>query len=100
MEPFTNSCPPPLVHCPGRLGLYGERELAARGSKRPDADMLATQEALLAAVICRIGEVEAAEWTRDQAKTACVVQIAAAWPPECRLKARGGGGRAGPGGTG
>lgn len=58
--------------------LYGERELAALGSQRPAADLLAIQETLLAAAITRVGEVQAAEWALDQAKCACVVQIAAA----------------------
>ena len=78
MEPFTNSSTPPLSIAQVDWALDGERKLAALGSKRPDADMLAIQEALLAAVICRVGEVEAAEWALDQAKTACVVQVTAA----------------------
>ena len=48
------------------------------GSRRAAADLLALQETLLAAVITRVGEVEAAEWALDQAKAACDVQISAA----------------------
>jgi hypothetical protein len=33
---------------------------------------------LLAAVVTRVGEVEAAEWALDQAKASCKVQIGAA----------------------
>lgn len=78
MEPFINSNTPPLSIAQVDWALYGERELAALGSPSPAADLLAIQESLLAAVMCRVGEVEAAEWALDQAKTACVVQIAAA----------------------
>ncbi len=39
---------------------------------------MALREALLAAVVTRVGEVEAAEWALDQAKAACDVQITAA----------------------
>ena len=78
MEPFINSNTPPLSIAQVDWALYGERELAALGSQSPAADLLAVQESLLAAVITRVGEVEAAEWALDQAKTACVVQIAAA----------------------
>ena len=41
-------------------------------------DLSALRDQLLAAVIARVGEVEAAEWALDQAKAACDVQIAAA----------------------
>jgi len=78
MEPFTNSNTPPLSIAQVDWTLYGERELTALGSQRPAADLSAIQETLLAAVVTRVGEVEAAEWALDQAKTACVVQIAAA----------------------
>jgi hypothetical protein len=36
------------------------------------------QERLLAAVVTRVGEVEAAEWALDQAKAACNEQMTAA----------------------
>jgi hypothetical protein len=36
------------------------------------------QERILAAVVVRAGEVEAAEWALDQARAACGAQIAAA----------------------
>ena len=78
MEPFTNSNTPPLSIAQVDWTLYGERELTALGSQRPAADLLEIQGTLLAAVITRVGEVEAAEWALDQSKTACVVQIAAA----------------------
>lgn len=78
MEPFTNSNTPPLSIAQVDWTLDGEHELAPPGSKRAAADLLALQETLLAALITRVGEVEAAEWALDQAKVACDVQIAAA----------------------
>lgn len=40
--------------------------------------MLALHDRLLAAVVTRVGEVEAAEWALDQARAACEAQVAAA----------------------
>jgi hypothetical protein len=78
VEPFTNSNTPPLSIAQVDWTLYREPEPAPPASKRAAADLLALQEALLAALITRVGEVEAAEWALDQAKAACDVQIAAA----------------------
>ncbi|MET1152690.1 hypothetical protein [Arthrobacter sp.] len=78
MEPFTNSNTPPLSIAQVDWTLYGGHELAPPGSKKAAPDLFALHEALLAAVTTRVGEVEAAEWALDQAKTACDVQIAAA----------------------
>ena len=78
MEPFTDSITPPLSIAQVDSTVYGERELAPSTPKRAVADLVALQERLLAAVITRAGEVEAAEWALDQAKTACDVQVAAA----------------------
>lgn len=78
MEPFTNSNTPPLSITHVDSTVYGEPGLSTPGAKRAAAELLALQEALLAAVVTRVGEVEAAEWALDQAKAACDVQIAAA----------------------
>jgi hypothetical protein len=62
--------------------VYVEPELASALSIRTAADVPADEgaadENLLAAVIARAGEVEAAEWALDQAKAASEEQIAAA----------------------
>ena len=78
MEPFVNSNTPPMSIAQVNSTVYGDPELAPSASQGAAADHLALQEALLAAVITRVGEVEAAEWALDQAKAACDVQIAAA----------------------
>lgn len=78
MEPFTNSNTPPLSIAQVDWTIAGEHEPESPASKRAAADLLAVQEALLAAVTTRVGEVEAAEWALDQAKAACEVQIEAA----------------------
>jgi hypothetical protein len=78
VEPFINSSTPPLSIAQVASTVYVDPELASSGSKRAAADLLALREALLAAVITRVGEVEAAEWALDQAKAACDVQIVAA----------------------
>jgi hypothetical protein len=84
VEPFTNSNIPPLSIAQVDWTLDGEHELAT--STRAAAGLLALQETQLAALITRVGEVEAAEWALDQAKAACDVQIAATLaagvPPE------------------
>lgn len=78
MEPFTISNTPPLSIAQVDSTVFGEPGLATPGAKRAAAELLALQAALLAAVVTRVGEVEAAEWALDQAKAACEVQIAAA----------------------
>ncbi|MBT2249034.1 hypothetical protein JHV56_10025 [Arthrobacter sp. BHU FT2] len=78
MEPFTDTNTPPLSIAQAEWTLHEERELALPVSQKADADLLALHETLLAAVTIRVGEVEAAEWALDQAKTACDLEIAAA----------------------
>ncbi|MCB5291969.1 hypothetical protein [Arthrobacter sp. SO3] len=78
MEPFTDSNTPPLSIAQVDWALDGEYEQAPPGSNKAAADLLALHETLLAAVITRVGEVEAAEWALDQAKAACGAQVAAA----------------------
>lgn len=53
------------------------------------ADLLALHEALLAAVIARVGEVEAAEWALDQAKADHRVPVADKPQQLCQLRSRG-----------
>lgn len=77
MEPFIDSISPPLSIAQVDSTVYGVREPGSPSPKAA-ADLVALQEMLLAAVITRVGEVEAAEWALDQAKTACDVQVAAA----------------------
>ena len=86
MEPFTNSNTPPLSIAQVDWTLYGERELTALGSQRPAADLLEIQGTLLAAVITRVGEVEAAEWALDQRKPRASCRLLPPWPPECQLQ--------------
>ena len=76
MEPFTNSNIPPLSITQVDWTLDGEHKLAP--STAPAAGLVALQETQLAALITRVGEVEAAEWALDQARAACDLQIAAA----------------------
>jgi hypothetical protein len=78
VEPFTDSNTPPLSIAQVDWALDEEHEQAPPGSKKAAADLLAFHETLLAAVVTRVGEVEAAEWALDQAKAACSAQIAAA----------------------
>lgn len=78
MEPFIISNTPPLSIAQVNSIAYGDPGQAPPASPGPATDQLALQEALLAAVITRVGEVESAEWALDQAKSACEVQIAAA----------------------
>ena len=75
MEPFTNSNIPPLSIA--QVDWTLDREHDPAPSTRAAAGLLALQESLLAALITRVGEVEAAEWALDQAKAACDLQIAA-----------------------
>ena len=78
MEPFINSNTPPLSIAQVDSTVYGDPGVAAPAPQGAGADQSALQDALLAGVITRVGEVEAAEWALDQAKAACDVQIAAA----------------------
>ena len=78
MEPFIDSITPPLSIAQVDSTVFAAPEPAATGSTRAAAELSALREALLAAVVTRVGEVEAAEWALDQAKAACDVQIIAA----------------------
>jgi hypothetical protein len=76
VEPFTDTNTLPLSIA--QVDSYAESGLASAPAKKSSADVLALHDRLLAAVVTRVGEVEAAEWALDQAKAACQVQIAAA----------------------
>ncbi|UUL75479.1 hypothetical protein NG819_14890 [Pseudarthrobacter sp. Fe7] len=78
MEPFTDTNTPPLSIAQADWALHDERDLALLVAQKADTDLLALHETLIAAVTIRVGEVEAAEWALDQAKTSCDVEIAAA----------------------
>ncbi|MFF2244389.1 hypothetical protein ACFVTM_09450 [Arthrobacter sp. NPDC058130] len=78
MEPLTDTNTFPLSIAQVDATVYVEPPLASAKLEKAPADLLALREQLLAAVIARVGEVEAAEWALDQAKAACDVQIAAA----------------------
>ena len=73
-----NSITPPLSIAQVDSTVFAVPEPASTGSTRAAAELSALREALLAAVVTRVGEVEAAEWALDQAKAACDVQIIAA----------------------
>ena len=77
MEPSTETSTLPLSIAqvePTAVGLPA----AAVPDASTAADRSLLQEQLLAAVLTRVGEVEAAEWALDQAKAACEAQIRAA----------------------
>jgi hypothetical protein len=78
VDPFTDTNTPPLSISQVDSAIYVETEVGVPAAGREAADPLALREALLAAVVTRAGEVEAAEWVLDQAKAACDTQIAAA----------------------
>ncbi|NKX54574.1 hypothetical protein [Arthrobacter mobilis] len=58
------------------LGTLHSPEVATRSGS--SANLSPAQEHMLAAVACRAGEVEAAEWALDQAQASCGEQIVAA----------------------
>lgn len=76
MEPFTDTNTLPLSIA--QISSHPESEPAPASDTRSDTATLALHDRLLAAVVTRVGEVEAAEWALDQAKAACQVQLAAA----------------------
>jgi hypothetical protein len=78
MEPLTDTNTFPLSIAQVDATVYVEPPLASAMPDKAPTDQSALREQLLAAVISRVGEVEAAEWALDQAKAACDVQIAAA----------------------
>jgi hypothetical protein len=77
VEPYTDTNTLPLSIAQVASAVYAEPELGTDSEPATD-DSFAVQERLLAAVVTRVGEVEAAEWALDQAKAACDVQIVAA----------------------
>ena len=76
MEPFTDTNTLPLSIA--QISSHPESGSAPASDTRSDTATLALHDRLLAAVVTRMGEVEAAEWALDQAKAACQVQLAAA----------------------
>ncbi|MCU1533128.1 MAG: hypothetical protein JWO49_2699 [Arthrobacter sp.] len=78
MEPFTTTNTLPLSIAQVASTVYGEAEPASAPAQTATAVLPAVHEQLLAAVVTRVGEVEAAEWALDQAKAARDVQLAAA----------------------
>lgn len=77
MEPFTdtNTLPLSIAHVDSTVQMESEQASAGSASPVGSAQL---HEQLLAAVVTRIGEVEAAEWALDQAKAARDAQIPAA----------------------
>lgn len=84
MEPFSDTNTLPLSIAQVDSTVYEESgpvpapENGAAAGNSATAELSAVHEQLLAAVVTRVGEVEAAEWALDQAKSACEVQIGAA----------------------
>jgi hypothetical protein len=78
VDPFTDTNTPPLSIAQVDSAIVIETEGQVLAAGREAADLSALHEELLAAVVTRVGEVEAAEWALDQAKAACDTQIAAA----------------------
>lgn len=76
MEPFTDTNTLPLSIA--QVSSQPESAFASASAARSGTDALALHDRLLAAVLTRVGEVEAAEWALDQAKAACQVQLATA----------------------
>lgn len=78
MEPFTDTNTLPLSIAQVDSTVYVEPGVTSAPAESTAADMLTMREQLLAAVVTRVGEVEAAEWALDQARAARDVQIGAA----------------------
>lgn len=76
MEPFTDTNTLPLSIA--QVSSHPESEFGSASAARPGTVEPTMHDRLLAAVLTRVGEVEAAEWALDQAKAACQVQLAAA----------------------
>ncbi len=72
MKPFTNTNTLPLSIAQVDSTVYEEPDTRAA------TDSFEVRGRLLAAVTTRVGEVETAEWTLDQATAACELQITAA----------------------
>jgi hypothetical protein len=77
VEPLTdtNTLPLSIAEVDSTVHLESEETLTGTESA---ADPQLLHEQLLAAVVARVGEVEAAEWALDQAKAARDAQMAAA----------------------
>jgi hypothetical protein len=78
VEPITDTSALPLSIAQVESTVYVAPDLEAVPDATTAADVSALHEQLLAAVVTRVGEVEAAEWAFDQAKAACDAQIRAA----------------------
>jgi hypothetical protein len=78
VEPYTDTNTLPLSIAQVASAAYSEPEPGTDLAQPATDDSSAVQERFLAAVVTRVGEVEAAEWALDQAKAACDVQIVAA----------------------
>jgi hypothetical protein len=79
VEAFTDTNTLPLSIAQVDSTVYTDPGPASAPATKETADVAAVRERLLlAAVVTRVGEVEAAEWALDQAKASCKVQIAAA----------------------
>lgn len=74
MKPHTDTNTLPL----SIAQVNSSPESASTSAKRSGSDVLALHDRLLAAVVTRVGEVEAAEWALDQARAACQAQVTAA----------------------
>ncbi|MEC5181513.1 hypothetical protein [Arthrobacter sp. CG_A4] len=77
MESFTDINTLPLSIAQVDSIVHVEPAQASAGTESPTISPL-LQEQLLAAVVTRVGEVEAAEWALDQAKAARYAQMSAA----------------------
>jgi hypothetical protein len=78
MEPFTDTTALPLSIAQVESAVLGAPDLVVVPEATAAADSSLAHEQLLAAVVTRVGELEAAEWALDQAKAACDAQIKAA----------------------
>ena len=78
MEDFTDTNTLPLSITQVHSTLHEDPLLTSARAARTTSDISEVREQLLAAVVTRLGEVEAAEWALDQAKAACDLQITAA----------------------
>jgi hypothetical protein len=78
VEPITDKSAFPLSIAQVESTVYVAPGPEAVPDATTAADLSPVHEQLLAAVVTRVGEVEAAEWAFDQAKAACDAQIRAA----------------------
>ncbi|MDQ0819592.1 hypothetical protein QFZ79_001882 [Arthrobacter sp. V4I6] len=78
MEPYTDTSALPLSIAQVESTALGDPGHAPVPGGKAAADLSGVHDQLLAAVVTRVGEVEAAEWALDQAKAAGDAQIRAA----------------------